>query len=95
MNRVTKAELDLTYHNTYMDFVKSDYILAAQNLMLSIFDSENGMTPESEKEIKDAIRYLINSKEELTDSIGECIGLVDKLSHTVEDYLLEVKNDVH
>ena len=94
MNRIADAELGLTVHNVYMDYLKSDYVLAAQNLMWIIFDSEKDMTPESENEIKDKIRYLLNSKENLTDAIGMCIELVDKLSHEVEDYLMEVKNDM-
>ena len=77
-----------------MDFLKSDYVLAAQNLMWIIFDSEEEMTPKSEEMVENAINYLVNSKEDLIDSIGKCIELVDNLSQEVEDYLREVKNDI-
>ena len=94
MNRITDAELDLTVHNVHMDFLKSDYVLAAQNLMWIIFDSEEEITPESEEMVENAINYLVNSKKDLTDSIDKCIELVDNLSREVEDYLMEVKNDI-
>lgn len=94
MNKIENSERGLTIHNVIMDFLKSDYMLAAQNLMWAILNSGKEMTPESEEQVEYAINYLVNSKEDLTDSMGACIELVDNLSQEVEEYLMEVKNDI-
>lgn len=88
MNKIINAELSLTIENIHLDLLKSDYMYSAQELMWKIFDAENDMSPESQKEIDDAIEYLIESKKDLIDAINYHIRLVDGINRDVEDYLM-------
>lgn len=88
MNKIINAELSLTIENIHLDLLKSDYMYSAQELMWKIFDAENDMSPESRKEIDNAIEYLIESKKDLIDAINYHIRLVDGINRDVEDYLM-------
>ena len=65
MENITDEISDIQKWCTYLDYLKSEYLLIAQDLMIAIFNSENSMTPESEEEIQFYINQLTNLKEKL------------------------------
>ena len=84
MRNITDAILDVQNRSTYLDALKSKYILIAQDLMITIFDSEDSMTSESEEEIKFYINKLILLKEELLVGLNEFTDNVILLNHELE-----------
>lgn len=80
MKKTTDAILNLQNRSTYLDFLKSEYMLVAQDLMFTIFDSEDETTLESEEEIEELSCKLIDSKEELIKGLKEFISYVELLN---------------
>lgn len=81
MKKVTDAILDLQNRSTYLDALKSDYMLGIQNLMIAIFDSEDEMTSESKEMMSSIVKELINSKEELILNLNEVIEYIESLDY--------------
>ena len=65
MENITDEISDIQKWCTYLDYLKSEYLLIAQDLKITIIDSEDSMTPESEEEIQYYINELTNLKEKL------------------------------
>lgn len=84
MRNITDAILDVQNRSTYLDALKSKYMLIAQDLMITIFNSEDNMDPESEEEIKFYINELILLKEELLVGLNEFTDNVILLNHELE-----------
>ncbi|MBE6509529.1 MAG: hypothetical protein E7Z77_08990 [Methanobrevibacter sp.] len=84
MRNITDAILDVQNRSTYLDALKSKYMLIAQDLMITIFDSEDSMTSESEEEIKFYINELTILKEELLVGLNEFTDNVILLNHELE-----------
>ncbi|WP_405309899.1 hypothetical protein [Methanobrevibacter sp.] len=81
MKKVTDAILDLQNRSTYLDALKSDYMLGIQNLMIAIFDSEDEMTSESKEMMSSIVKELINSKEDLILNLNEVIEYIESLDY--------------
>ena len=84
MQNITDAILDVQNISTYLDSLKSRYMLTAQDLMITIFNSEDSMTPESEEEIKFYINELIIIKKELLIGLNDFTDKVKLLNHELE-----------
>lgn len=84
MQNITDAILDVQNRSTYLDSLKSRYMLIAQDLMITIFESEDSMTPESEEEIKFYINELIILKKELLIGLNEFTDKILLLNYELD-----------
>ena len=70
--------------HTYLDYLKSEYLLIAQDLKITIIDSEDSMTPESEEEIQFYINQLISFKEKLLLELDRFADKIKLLNDELE-----------
>ena len=83
MKKITNIILDVQNRSTYFDYVKSEYMLVAQDLMITIFDSEDNMTPESKEEIQFYINRLNSLKKDLLRGLDEFTDNVMLLNNKI------------
>lgn len=84
MENIKDTISDLEKWSTYLDYLKSQYMLIAQDLMITISDSEDSMTPESEEEIQYYINELTNLKEKLLIGLDDFANNIMLLNHELE-----------
>lgn len=84
MKNIKDAISDLEKWSTYLDYLKSQYMLIAQDLMITISDSEDSMAPKSEEEIQYYINELTNLKEKLLIGLDDFVDNVILLNHELE-----------
>lgn len=89
MKEIVNATIEVQKESTFLDYIKSDYVLTAQHLILALLSSQDGIDSKTEEDVSFLINHLINAKDGLIDLIGVYIGEVDKLSEEIEDYLKE------
>lgn len=80
MENITDAIFDLQNRSTYLDEIKSTYMLTAQELMIALFSLVDGFTPESEEKIEFYLTKIIFQKELLLielDKFIETVKLLD------------------
>lgn len=87
MKEIVNATIEVQKESTLLDHIKSDYVLTAQHLILTLLSSQDGMDSKTEEDVSFLINHLINAKDGLIDLIGVYIGEVDRLSEEIEDYL--------
>ena len=83
MKKITNIILDVQNRSTYFDYMKSEYMLVAQDLMITIFDSEDNMTPESKEEIQFYINRLNSLKKDLLRGLDEFTDNVMLLNNKI------------
>ena len=91
MKEIIDIEVNLKIHNVFLDSLKSEHMLTAQNLLWAIYTYEDEMTPENEKDIIEFATQLTDLREKLMSAIEEHIRLVEETSRTVEYHLMEEK----
>ena len=84
MENITDAILGVQNRITYLDYLKSEYLLIAQDLKITIIDSEDSMTPESEEEIQFYINQLISFKEKLLLELDRFADKIKLLNNELE-----------
>ena len=89
MKEIVNATFEVQKESRLLDYIKSDYVLTAQHLILALLASQDGIDSKTEEDVSFLINHLINAKDGLIDLIGVYIGEVDKLSEEIEDYLKE------
>ena len=89
MKQIVNATIQVQCESTYLDHIKSNYMLTAQHLIRILLSSQKGMNSKTEKDVSFLSNHLIDAKDELIDAIGVYIGELDKLSEEIENYLKE------
>ena len=89
MKKIVNATIDVQCESTYLDYIKSDYVLTAQHLIRTLLSSRDGMDSETEKYVSFLMNHLIDAKDGLIDLIGIYIRELDILSEEIENYLKE------
>ena len=84
MENITDEISDMQKWCTYLDYLKSEYLLIAQDLKITIIDSEDSMTPESEEEIQFYINQLISFKEKLLLELDRFADKIKLLNDELE-----------
>lgn len=84
MENITDEISDIQKWCTYLDYLKSEYLLIAQDLKITIIDSEDSMTPESEEEIQYYINELTNLKEKLLLELDDFANNILLLNNELE-----------
>ena len=84
MENIKETISDLEKWSTYLEYLKSQYLLIAQDLRITISDSENSMTPESEEEIQYYINELISLKEKLLLGLDDFTNNIKLLNNELE-----------
>ena len=84
MENITDAILGVQNRITYLDYFKSKYMCIAQDLKITIIDSEDSMTPESEEEIQFYINQLISFKEKLLLELDRFADKIKLLNDELE-----------
>lgn len=84
MENITDEISDIQKWCTYLDYLKSQYMLIAQDLKITIIDSEDSMTPESEEEIQYYINELTNLKEKLLLELDDFADNILLLNNELE-----------
>ena len=84
MKNIKETISNLEKWSTYLDYLKSQYMLIAQDLMITISDSENSMIPESEEEIQYYINELTRLKEKLLIGLDDFANNIKLLNNELE-----------
>lgn len=85
MENITDEISDIQKWCTYLDYLKSEYLLIAQDLKITIIDSENSMIPESEEEIQYYINELTRLKEKLLIGLDDFANNIKLLNNELEE----------
>lgn len=85
MENITDEISDIQKWSTYLDYLKSQYMLIAQDLKITIIDSENSMIPESEEEIQYYINELTRLKEKLLIGLDDFANNIKLLNNELEE----------
>ena len=80
MENITDEISDIQKWCTYLDYLKSEYLLIAQDLKITIIDSEDSMTPESEEDINELTRL----KEKLLLELDRFADKIKLLNNELE-----------
>ena len=91
MKQVIDATIQVQLENTFLDHIKSDYMLTAQHLIQVLLSSQNGMNQKTEKDVAFLTNHLIEAKDGLIDLIDIYEEVMDRLSEEIENYLKEVE----